>query len=112
MSYAQFDVALYFHNHYSTKPQIKNLCLVTRITLSSQDFISFKASFSFLFRLFLGFRILLGLNKSFSIASMKSSKLLHLVSFERNNLDVVDFFLGGFGTTLILPAVGGSDKIS
>ena len=84
----------------------------TRITLSLQDFISFKANFSFLFRLFLGFRILLGLNKSFSIASMKSSKLLHFVSFERYNLDVVDFFLGGFGIALMLSAVGVSAKIS
>ena len=42
---------------------------------------------------------------------MKSSKLLHFVSFERYNLDIVDFFLGGCGITLILPAVHGSDKI-
>ena len=62
--------------------------------------------------MFLGFRILLELSKSFSITSMKSSKLLHFVSFEQNNIDVVNFFLGGFGITLILPAVGGSDKIS
>ena len=91
MSYAQFDVALYFGNHYLTKPQIENLCLCTRITLLSQDFISFKAIFLLLFRLCLGLRILLGLNKSFSVTSMKSFKLLHFVSFIRNNLDVVDF---------------------
>ena len=42
---------------------------------------------------------------------MKSPKLFHFVSFEQNNLDVVDFFLGGFGITLILPVVDGSDKI-
>ena len=63
------------------------------------------------FILFLGFRTLLGLDKSFSIASIKSFKLMHFVSFERNNLDVVNFYLGGFGITLILPAVGGLDKI-
>ena len=84
----------------------------TRISLSSQDLISFKAKFPFLFRLFLGFQILLGLNKSFSIASMKSSKLLHFVSFEHYNVDVVDFFLGAFGITLILLAVGGTAKTS
>ena len=43
---------------------------------------------------------------------MKSSKLLHFGSFEKHNPDVVDFFLGGFGITLILSAVAGSDKIS
>ena len=72
----------------------------------------FDASFSFLSILLLGFRVLLGLNNSFSIASMKSSKLLPFVSFDRNNLDVTNFFLGGFGITLILPAVGGCNKNS
>ena len=60
--------------------------------------------------MFPAFQILLGLNKSFSIASVKSSKLLHFASFEWNNVDVVDFFIGRFGITLILPAVRGSDK--
>ena len=101
MSYGQFDA---IRQNHKTRT-------LYAYTLSSQDFISFKASFSFLFKLVLGFRILLGLNKSFSIASVKSSKLLHFV-FERNNLDVVNFFLGGFGITLIFPAVGSSDKIS
>ena len=49
--------------------------------------------------------MLFRLSKSFSIASMKSSVLWHFVSFEGNNLDVVNFFLGGFEITLILPAV-------
>lgn len=84
----------------------------TRITLSSQHFISFKTSFSFLFKLFLGFQILLGLNKSFFVASINSSKLLHFVSIERNNVDVVNFFLGGYGISLISSTVGGYDKIS
>ena len=58
---------------------------------------------------------------------MESSQLLRFHSFEWNNLDVADFFLGGFGITLllpsgiisilsgitlILPTVGGFDKIS
>ena len=82
MSYAKFYVALYFQNHYSTKPQIENLCLVHILLYRPMV-------------LFLS-KILLGLNKLFSIASMKSSKLLHFVSFEWYNLDVIDFFLGGF----------------
>ena len=43
---------------------------------------------------------------------MESSQLLRFHSSEWNNLDVADFFLGGFGITLILPTVGGFDKIS
>ena len=54
---------------------------------------------------------MLGLNNLFSIASMKSSKLFYFVSFEWYNLDVDDFFLGGFGITIILSGVGGSKLI-
>ena len=84
----------------------------TRITLSCQDFTSFKATFSLSFRVFLSFGILVGSNKSFSIAWRKSSKVLHFVSFNQNNLDVVNFFLSGFRITLTLSIVSGSHKLS
>lgn len=51
------------------------------INLLSPNFIFFKVSFSFLFKLFLCFQILVGLNKSFSTASIKGSKLLHFAFF-------------------------------
>ena len=37
---------------------------------------------------------------------------MHFIYFERNNLDVVNVFLGWFWVLLILSAVGGSNKIS
>ena len=69
-----------------------------------------KVVFSFVFKLFLCFRILVGLNNSFSTASIKGSKLLHSVSFEENNLDVANVFLSGFGISLILSALGRCDR--
>ena len=53
-----------------------------RITLSSHDFISLKASFSSLLRLFQVFLILLGLKCSFSILLLNNSALLFVLGLD------------------------------
>ena len=54
----------------------------TRITLSSHDFISFKASFSSLLRLFRVLFILLGLKSSFSILLINNSMLYFVIGLD------------------------------